>query len=620
MFGRGMTNARRLSATTTAVLAATLVFAGGAQAAAFAVTKTADTVPDGCTPSDCSLREAVQAANASPGNVVSIPAGTFVLNTAENVAAFGELDIEQDMTISGAGARNTIVSGNGRSRVFHVTDSDITATLNDLTITGGHTPVVDPPGGYSEESGHGGGIYSSGTVNLNRVSVRGNTASIAGGGIYNNLPEFSALSSVNLNIDRSTISGNSVSAGTVIGYGGGISAVGNLTMTNSTVAGNTMNNEPGNEGGGIVSMIDPDADEGDFGLISLTNVTVAGNSIAGDTPGANSGGGLSGQIFTPILLRPLYANLAARNTIIANNSVNGATQDCAFVNTTSSTNNISRDGSCGFTDPGSKQATDPGLLGLENRGGPTDTMGLTPTSAATNTGTNSGCPTIDQRGVARPQAGTCDVGALELALPSAITGDAKDVKVSSATITGLAGNPHVDPGTTFFQFGTSTAYGQTTPAQPVAALSRKSRAKARASVAASYSASLRGLKAGRVYHYRIGATNRDGTSLGLDRTFRVLSKPKLTLAGIPRSCVRSAFRLRVRAKVAKGTHVRSVRVRVDGRLVKRTSRSRFTLRIKPGKRGRHRIEVRVTDRRGGTRVVRRAFTRCAARVVPHFTG
>ena len=32
-------------------------------------------------------------------------------------------------------------------------------------------------------------------------------------------------------------------------------------------------------------------------------------------------------------------------------------------------------------------------------------------------GDNSGCPAVDQRGVARPQNGTCDMGAVEFGQP-----------------------------------------------------------------------------------------------------------------------------------------------------------------------------------------------------------
>ena len=43
-----------------------------AHAASFTVTRTDDPAPDGCTPGDCSLREAIIDANAAPGAVCDL--------------------------------------------------------------------------------------------------------------------------------------------------------------------------------------------------------------------------------------------------------------------------------------------------------------------------------------------------------------------------------------------------------------------------------------------------------------------------------------------------------------------------------------------------------------------
>src|SRR4051812_39317329 len=93
--------------------AAWLVLTAGAQAATFAVTTTADTV-DGTCDSNCSIRDAITAPNGADGNVVPLPAGTIKLNTSDS--PFGELRILRDMTITGAGARASVIDGNGRSR------------------------------------------------------------------------------------------------------------------------------------------------------------------------------------------------------------------------------------------------------------------------------------------------------------------------------------------------------------------------------------------------------------------------------------------------------------------------------------------------------------------------
>src|SRR5439155_16048491 len=75
--------------------------------AAYAVTTTADVVDAG--DGLLSLREAVLAANASAGiaDTINLPAGNYVLTRAggaEDVAATGDLDLWDDVTIRGAGA------------------------------------------------------------------------------------------------------------------------------------------------------------------------------------------------------------------------------------------------------------------------------------------------------------------------------------------------------------------------------------------------------------------------------------------------------------------------------------------------------------------------------------
>jgi len=57
--------------------------------------------------------------------------------------------------------------------------------------------------------------------------------------------------------------------------------------------------------------------------------------------------------------------------------------------------------------------TNPLLGPLQNNGGQTQTHALLTGSPAIDAGTNTGCPTTDQRGIARPQGATCDIGAFE---------------------------------------------------------------------------------------------------------------------------------------------------------------------------------------------------------------
>src|SRR5262245_60451640 len=75
--------------------------------------------------------------------------------------------------------------------------------------------------------------------------------------------------------------------------------------------------------------------------------------------------------------------------------------------------NISSDGSCNFSAPGSLNNTDPALGPLGDYGGPTPTMPLLAGSPAIDRAISAFCPSTDQRGVARPVGAGCDIGAFE---------------------------------------------------------------------------------------------------------------------------------------------------------------------------------------------------------------
>jgi SdrD B-like protein len=105
------------------------------------------------------------------------------------------------------------------------------------------------------------------------------------------------------------------------------------------------------------------------------------------------------------------------------------------------------------------------------------------------------------------------------------------------------------------------------------------------------------------------------------------ARPKVGVAGVRSSgCVKSSFSVRVRVRAATSTRVRSVRITLDGKTIRRTSRSRFSVRINARrlKAGRHTLRIKATDANGRTRTVTRRFTRCRVRpkprVSPRFTG
>ena len=76
-------------------------------------------------------------------------------------------------------------------------------------------------------------------------------------------------------------------------------------------------------------------------------------------------------------------------------------------------------------------------------------------------------------------------------------------------------NPHGKATTYAFQYGTSTAYGSQTPA----------RSAGRGTSANRVTFRITGLTPGVRYHYRVIASNADGTSSGSDRSFRTRLPP-----------------------------------------------------------------------------------------------
>lgn len=99
--------------------------------------------------------------------------------------------------------------------------------------------------------------------------------------------------------------------------------------------------------------------------------------------------------------------------------------------------------------------------------------------------------------------------------PGVSTGAAGSVTSSAATVSGA-----VAPGGAatryLVEFGSSTAYGHSTPAASAGA----------GTGSVPVSVTLAGLRPNTLYHYRLVATNAAGTSVGGDRTFRTARAPR----------------------------------------------------------------------------------------------
>jgi len=107
------------------ILAALCVVAASpVPAATFMVTRADDPAPNGCLAGDCSLREALDAAVATPG------ADTIVLGAGQYTVTIGALDVVGDVAIVGSGVAATRIVGNGAFDLLHVTP------LGELTVDG----------------------------------------------------------------------------------------------------------------------------------------------------------------------------------------------------------------------------------------------------------------------------------------------------------------------------------------------------------------------------------------------------------------------------------------------------------------------------------------------------
>ena len=97
-------------------------------------------------------------------------------------------------------------------------------------------------------------------------------------------------------------------------------------------------------------------------------------------------------------------------------------------------------------------------------------------------------------------------------------------------------------------------------------------------------------------------------------------RSRARVAGVPRRCTRSAFRVRV--AVGGSSAIRSIRVLLDGKRLASVRRRRFSVRVDASRLrpGRHRITVVTTEQGGETTRTTRTFTRCGRAAGPRFTG
>jgi len=250
-------------------------------------------------------------------------------------------------------------------------------------------------------AGRGGGIYNSGILTISSSTISGNSA-------------FSRYSSGGgvynrgtLTMNNTTVSGNTERGGVSAGLGGGIANSGTLTVNNSTITGNFVSGAFGaGFGGGI----------GNAGTVTVNNSTISGNTSSGWGGGiGNLDGNVSINSSTIAGNKEIYGNgavgnysgtITLQNSIVANNSGGNCYARAAI---TSKGYNLSSDSTCAFHSTGDLNNTNPHLGPLQYNGRPTQTMALPSGSPAIDAGNPNGCTDgmghllkTDQRGKPRP--------------------------------------------------------------------------------------------------------------------------------------------------------------------------------------------------------------------------
>lgn len=239
----------------------------------------------------CSLRAAIEESNTLTGlDTITLPEGTYNL-------VLGQLEVTGDLAINGMEASTTIISGQNLSRVFKIDNpggtNQISVTLNDVTIEAGNT------------DSEGGGIWNDEVLTIQGSYIRNNVTATDGGGIYNFRGQ--------LVLSNSTVAANTIEVGSYNRGGGGICNIeGNVTLTNTDVINNTGYTDYSAGGGGIAN---------DQGSLTLVSSNVNNNTMNTDVMMASVKGG---GIYS------FYTNITIIDTNINDNVSLGSETNMAF--------------------------------------------------------------------------------------------------------------------------------------------------------------------------------------------------------------------------------------------------------------------------------------------------
>jgi predicted outer membrane repeat protein len=221
-------------------------------------------------------------------------------------------------------ASGRFVRGGVGGGIFNEGGFQTMVTINGSTFTGNKALAKSAFFGLFIDGGRGGAIYDDGPLTVRGSTLSNNTAEVGGGAIESdgtlavNDCTLTANSTLGFNGfagnggaiqilgGSATVADSTITGNTAIYFGGGIFNAGTLTMSNSTVSGNSAFGFPTNPttgvGGGIFNFF--------FSTATLNGCTVEGNSAAFD------GGGIYNDDFGTVNLSNCVVRLNTPDAIV----------------------------------------------------------------------------------------------------------------------------------------------------------------------------------------------------------------------------------------------------------------------------------------------------------------
>ena len=346
----------------------------------------------------------------------------------------GDLAFDDFVNADGITLQSSSIQGTNSVNVMNAQVSNAATVLDGFVITAGDSNtigggILNPLGGVeirncsfygNRASQSGGALYmENSTSTVTDCTFSGNTADW-GGAIYNDKSasliqrcffesNFAVLQNgggiFSTNFPAPEVDGCTFFKNKAGDRGGGIHITNNARVTSSTF----IENEAA-DGGGIFAIgSEPE----------VTNCTFSGNKAT-----VNGGGMQNYWAATTIVTNCTFSgNVAAAGGNMYNSDSDPTVTNCIFwggtggevVDDAASVPVVSYCVVQGGYAAGSNIFTgDPKLAPLAANGGPTETMALLSGSSALDAGTSTGAPSVDQRGISRPQGAGYDIGAFEV--------------------------------------------------------------------------------------------------------------------------------------------------------------------------------------------------------------